>query len=115
MQDTKKNNKAAAAPVKKEITKVNRPEGIFTMIKKMFKRREITPEEKEMNEICNRQRMLEFFEIKEDWRVVLGEDPPSKKKDVLHIKGVTLRNIWMEPLFLYEEIIRLHKESLQVK
>ena len=65
-----------------------------------------------MNEIANRQRMLELFEINEEWRVVLGEEMPSKKKDVLHIKGVTLRKIWMEPLFLYEEIKRLHTEVM---
>ena len=67
-----------------------------------------------MNEIANRQRILEFFEINEEWRVVLGEEAPSKKKDILHIKGVTLRRIWMEPLFLYEEIKRLHTEVCMV-
>ena len=41
MQDTKKDNNKkdskTAAPVKKEGTKVNRPEGIFTKFKKMVR------------------------------------------------------------------------------
>lgn len=95
----------------KKKTNVSRSKGIFKILKDLITPKKLTAEEKATLAICNRQRELERNEIKEDWRVVFGDQPPKKKKDIFIVKNVTLRKLWMEPLFLYETITNLHTEA----
>ena len=63
-----------------------------------------TPKELERDRIINKQRILEFLEINETWKFVFGLDPPKKWNDCIEIKDVTLRRIWMEEDFIFDEI-----------
>jgi hypothetical protein len=106
----KKDDKVADDGTKKK-PNLKKKESIFSILKGMVTSKKLTEEEKKTLVICNRQKALESNEIKEDWRVVFGEEAPKKKKDIFTVKGVTLRKLWMDPLFLYEAITGLHAEQ----
>ena len=74
----------------------------------MFMGKEKTPKELERDRIINKQRILEFLEINETWKFVFGPEQPKKWNDCIEIKDVTLRRIWMEERFIFDEI-REHK------
>jgi len=57
------------------------------------------------NEICARQSAFMAAEVKLEWRIVFGNTLPKKKKDTFLITDVTRRNVWMEPNFLYNQIV----------
>ena len=88
----------------KNSNSASRTAGYLGLIKIAILGKKLTKEEKAVQDVCKRQSDLEKLEIREDWRFVFGEEPPKKKKDVFTIKGVTLRQIWMEPNFLYDAI-----------
>lgn len=96
---------------KKKGSNASRTAGYLGMLKNLIFGKKLTPDEKIVKAICKRQKEIESSEIKEEWRVVYGGDPPKKKKDVFVIKDVTLRNIWFEPLFLYNILKSFHPEE----
>ena len=67
--------------------------------------------EKNRRKALRRQRKIERSEINITMRIVFGKDPPSKKCDVFEIKNVTLRQIWMEELYLYNCLVRFKPEE----
>ena len=76
-------------------------------IASLFVRKKLTKEEKEHLQIMERQREIEKSEIREEWNIVFGEGKPSKKKDIYKVQNITLRQIWMNPNFLYKSITSL--------
>lgn len=54
-------------------------------------------------EILKKQKQLEQNEINLEWRYVFGPIKP-KKKEICILTNVTLRNIWMNHLFIFEQI-----------
>jgi len=96
---------------KKQGTASSRTAGYLGILKNLIFGKKLTKEEKVIKDICKRQKDIEAQEINEEWRVVYGGDPPKKKKDVLVIKDVTLRNIWFEPHFLFNIIKSFKSEE----
>lgn len=68
-------------------------------------------EKKAIDEICRRQAKLEAKEIKQTWNIVFGNVKPKKKKEIYKIDGITLRNIWLEPLFIFNKIVNLFPQE----
>ena len=66
--------------------------------------KEVAKEKKIKKEILKRQQALEKAEIRQEWRIVFGNEIPAKRKDVHVIKNITTRNIWMESLFIFNHI-----------
>eukprot|EP00602_Paraphysomonas_sp_CaronLab_P009279 CAMPEP_0185036456 /NCGR_PEP_ID=MMETSP1103-20130426/29489_1 /TAXON_ID=36769 /ORGANISM="Paraphysomonas bandaiensis, Strain Caron Lab Isolate" /LENGTH=526 /DNA_ID=CAMNT_0027573997 /DNA_START=90 /DNA_END=1667 /DNA_ORIENTATION=- len=58
--------------------------------------------------IVLRQKQIEQFEVNQTWNFVYGTIKPKKKKDLLQIKNITYRNIWMEKNFIYDQIVALN-------
>lgn len=56
-------------------------------------------------EILRRQRRLKKEEVNQTWRVAVGKEIPKKLKDTILIKNVTRRNVWMEDLFVFHQIV----------
>ena len=73
-------------------------------VKKMSKRELEERDKIILKEIVTRQLKAEKAEIVQTWNFVFGDELPEKKKEIIQIPEVTIRKIWMEPLFLYNEI-----------
>ncbi len=54
--------------------------------------------------IIEKQRKLEREEINLKWKYVFGPSNPKKRKEIRSLTNITLRNIWMEDLFLFDQI-----------
>ena len=83
--------------VKEYIRKRNDPE-----------RKKARQEALDKNLVILKQKKIEQFETRQEWNVVFGKEKPAKKKDLLKFKDVTLRNIWMEENFIYNQAVRMN-------
>lgn len=54
--------------------------------------------------VLARQAKLEAAEINQTWKFTFGDTVPKYNKDIFRIENVTMRNVWMEPFFLYNAI-----------
>ncbi len=104
---------AAAAVAESEenkppVRKKKEPVNVLKALRIIFVGKKKTPKELEREEIINRQKMYEMFEINETWRFVFGTEKPKKYNDRIDIANVTLRRIWMEEGFIFNEI-KTHK------
>lgn len=61
-------------------------------------------EEKRIECICRTQEELEAKEIVQNWNIVFGNIKPKKKKEIHVVERVSLRNIWLEELFIFQQI-----------
>lgn len=61
-------------------------------------------EKKRLDDIIQRQLILEALEINQTWNIVFGNIKPKKKKEIHRVKNITLRNIWMESCYIYNEL-----------
>ena len=61
-------------------------------------------EEKRIEAICKTQEELEKKEIIQSWNIVFGNIKPKKKKEIHVVERVSLRNVWLEELFIFEQI-----------
>lgn len=60
-----------------------------------------------------RQRFLELIEIApQTWSFVFGDEIPEFKKDICSITDITPRNLWMESLFLFNQIRALRPDEI---
>jgi hypothetical protein len=58
-----------------------------------------------------RQQQIEQFETNQTWNFVYGLQKPKKSKEMKQLTNVTYRNIWMEPNFLYNQIVELNPDE----
>jgi len=59
-----------------------------------------------------RQRNLERSEIKQSWKFVFGESTEGmKNSEIFQIENLTLRDIWMESNFLYNQILKFRTDE----
>lgn len=61
---------------------------------------------------CNLQRYYELFELRQDWQFVFGDEVPKQKKDVLTIRDMTPRDVWMEDMYLFKQIVACRPDEL---
>ncbi len=67
---------------------------------------------KQREEAIARQRYYELYEMRQDWEFVFGSDVPKQKKDVLQIHDMTPRDVWMEELYLFKQIVATRPDEL---
>lgn len=60
----------------------------------------------------SRQKLIEKSEICQIWKFVFGENLPQKNKSILKLQNVSPRNIWMEALFLFNEIRKFEPDKV---
>lgn len=54
--------------------------------------------------VFKRQQRMIRQEINQTWRIAIGNELPKKKKDSFPISNMTRRNVWMEDLFIFNQI-----------
>ncbi|RYH13683.1 hypothetical protein EON65_35050 [archaeon] len=59
---------------------------------------------KTKKDILKRQKQLEKEEVVQEWCIAVGKEIPKKKKDCFLVKNITRRNVWMEDLFIFNQI-----------
>eukprot|EP01031_Cornospumella_fuschlensis_P044587 gene44587-54525_t len=59
---------------------------------------------KKKKDIIKRQKQLEKEEIIQEWTIAVGKEIPKKRKDCFKVKNVSRRNVWMEDLFIFNQI-----------
>mmetsp|Transcript_30094 Transcript_30094/g.28757 ORF Transcript_30094/g.28757 Transcript_30094/m.28757 type:complete len:566 (-) Transcript_30094:283-1980(-) len=68
---------------------------------------------KPRQKVLERQKYLELIEIvPQTWSFVFGDDLPEFMKEICEITNITPRNLWMEPLFLYNQIKALRPDEM---
>jgi len=60
----------------------------------------------------DRQRYYELFELRQDWEFVFGDEAPKQRKEVLVIKDMTPRDVWMEDMYLFKQIMACRPDEL---
>ena len=63
------------------------------------------------NEAIHRQAGIEKTEPKQSWQIVFGRELPKLKREIYLIKDFTMRDLWMEDLFIYHKIIAMIPEE----
>ena len=81
---------------------------VATVMKKDPKKDKERAEKLEKKLTLLRQKQIEQFEVNQTWSFVYGTVKPENKKQLLQIKEITYRNIWMEENFLYNQIVALN-------
>ena len=66
----------------------------------------------ERSEAINRHRYYELYEMRQDWSFVFGEEAPKQKKEVLEIVEMTARNVWMEEMYMFKQIVAAMPDEL---
>lgn len=59
---------------------------------------------KKKAEILERQERIMREEINQTWRIAVGKELPKQVKETITITNVTRRNVWMEDLYLFNNI-----------
>lgn len=64
-----------------------------------------------MDEIIKKHKKLIKEEINQSWQIVFGDITNPKKFDIYKVNDITIRNIWMEDMYLYNSIKKLRPEE----
>lgn len=68
--------------------------------------------ERNRRKALTRQRALEKAELRQSWNITFGLQKPAKNHELQKINDITLRNIWMEELFIYHAIVALQPQEI---
>lgn len=85
---------------------------IKTWCKKKTKEDPNRAEKRRVDNILKKQRKSAADEINLEWRFVFGIAPPRKRKEIMCIKDITLRNVWMEDLYIFNQIIKYRLDEV---
>jgi hypothetical protein len=76
------------------------------------KNKKLEKEKKNRKDILKRQKILYRNLVIQDWKIVFGDVRPKKMKDISVIKNVSARNVWMEDMYIFNQIKQLKPDEI---